>query len=191
MVEERRLCFFAMTRAKEELYLTCANQRMLFGRTSSNRPSRFTQEIPPEHLERTGRSYLSREGDEGWGGVPSRASGYSGYGDYARRDYGAGTEGRPVSYGGFDRRPAYGAGRAAQPPRTSAPTKSYGGGVGRSAEPALSLVKGDQVRHKAFGTGMVLSVQAAGGDKLVEIAFDNVGTKRLMLKFAAAQMEKL
>ena len=194
MEEERRLCYVAMTRAKEELYLTCANQRMLFGRTSSNRPSRFTQEIPPEHLERTGRSYLSREGDESWGGVPSRASGYSGYGDYARREYGGGRESfdqRPASYGGFDRRPAYGAGRSAQPPRTSAPTKSYGGGVGRSAEPALSLVKGDQVRHKAFGTGMVLSVQAAGGDKLVEIAFDNVGTKRLMLKFAAAQMEKL
>ena len=198
MEEERRLCYVAMTRAKEELYLTCANQRMLFGRTSSNRPSRFTQEIPPEHLERTGRSYLSREEDESWGGMPSRASGYSGYGDYARREYGGGRESfdqRPASYGGFDRsaasRPAYGAGRSAQPPRTSVPTKSYGGGVGRSAEPALSLVKGDQVRHKAFGTGMVLSVQAAGGDKLVEIAFDNVGTKRLMLKFAAAQMEKL
>jgi len=47
------------------------------------------------------------------------------------------------------------------------------------------------VRHKAFGQGMILSVQKMGGDALVEIAFDNVGTKRLMLKSAAAHMEKL
>jgi len=50
MEEERRLCYVAMTRAREQLHLTCANQRMLFGRTSSNRPSRFVEEIPPEHL---------------------------------------------------------------------------------------------------------------------------------------------
>ena len=43
-----RLCYVAMTRAKEKLYMTCASQRMLFGRTNSNRPSRFLGEIPPE-----------------------------------------------------------------------------------------------------------------------------------------------
>ena len=47
------------------------------------------------------------------------------------------------------------------------------------------------VRHKAFGQGMILSVQKMGGDALVEIAFDNVGTKRLMLKSAADHMEKI
>ena len=57
MEEERRLCYVALTRAKEELYLTCAGQRMLFGRTSSNAPSRFMKEIPPALLEQhsTGR----------------------------------------------------------------------------------------------------------------------------------------
>ena len=50
--------------------------------------------------------------------------------------------------------------------------------------------KGDMVQHKAFGKGMVLSVQKMGGDALVEIAFDNVGTKRLMLKSAAQHMTK-
>ena len=59
MEEERRLCYVAMTRAREQLHLTCANQRMLFGRTSANRPSRFVEEIPPEHLERSGKSFLS------------------------------------------------------------------------------------------------------------------------------------
>ena len=46
------------------------------------------------------------------------------------------------------------------------------------------------VRHKAFGRGMVLSVQPMGGDALIEIAFDDVGTKRLMLKSAAQHMTK-
>jgi DNA helicase-2/ATP-dependent DNA helicase PcrA len=47
------------------------------------------------------------------------------------------------------------------------------------------------VEHKAFGRGMVLSVQKMGGDMLVEIAFDNVGTKRLLLKSAAQHMKKV
>ena len=47
------------------------------------------------------------------------------------------------------------------------------------------------VSHKAFGRGMVLTVTPMGGDALLEIAFDNVGTKKLMLKSAAQYMEKL
>ena len=47
------------------------------------------------------------------------------------------------------------------------------------------------VRHKAFGKGMILSIMKMGGDALVEVAFDNVGTKKLMLKSAAQYMEKL
>ena len=46
------------------------------------------------------------------------------------------------------------------------------------------------VQHKAFGKGMVLSVQKMGGDALIEVAFDNVGTKKLMLKSAAQHMTK-
>ena len=48
--EERRLCYVAMTRAKEKLTLTNARQRMLYGRTSTNWPSRFLEEIPEENL---------------------------------------------------------------------------------------------------------------------------------------------
>lgn len=50
--EERRLCYVAMTRAKRKLYITCAKQRMLFGKTSSNLMSRFVDEIPPEHINK-------------------------------------------------------------------------------------------------------------------------------------------
>lgn len=46
--EERRLAYVALTRAKEHLYVMNAAQRMLFGRTSRNMPSRFLAEIPDE-----------------------------------------------------------------------------------------------------------------------------------------------
>ena len=55
----------------------------------------------------------------------------------------------------------------------------------------LQLQPGDSVRHKAFGQGMVLSVRPMGGDALIEVAFDKVGTKKLMLKAAGAHLTKL
>ncbi len=54
MEEERRLCYVAITRAKKRLFLSCARQRMIFGRTTANRVSRFIDEIPPEHIEKRG-----------------------------------------------------------------------------------------------------------------------------------------
>ena len=55
----------------------------------------------------------------------------------------------------------------------------------------LELNKGDMVQHAAFGRGMVLSVMKMGGDALLEIAFDDIGTKKLMAKTASAHMKKL
>ena len=55
----------------------------------------------------------------------------------------------------------------------------------------LELNKGDMVNHTAFGKGMVLSVLKMGGDALWEIAFDQIGTKKLMAKTASAHMKKL
>ena len=62
MEEERRLCYVAITRAKRQLYLLCARQRMLFGRTTANRASRFIDEIPEEHIDRhIPRGYAHRD----------------------------------------------------------------------------------------------------------------------------------
>ncbi|HZX45926.1 MAG TPA: DNA helicase PcrA [Clostridia bacterium] len=49
--EERRLCYVGMTRAKELLYLTRAQSRILYGRTSNNPPSMFLDEIPGSLVE--------------------------------------------------------------------------------------------------------------------------------------------
>ena len=55
----------------------------------------------------------------------------------------------------------------------------------------LELNQGDMVMHAAFGRGMVLSVMKMGGDALLEIAFDQIGTKKLMAKTASPHMKKL
>jgi len=135
MEEERRLCYVAMTRAKERLYMTCAAQRMLFGRTSANRPSRFVGEIPLDYLE-----------------------------DSVRAE-------KPVVQK-----------KKFTPIRVPPQKESV-------ALPAYQ--KGEILSHSAFGRGMVLSVQPMGGDALIEIMFDDAGTKRLMLKAAAQHITKV
>ncbi len=183
MEEERRLCYVAMTRAKERLFLTCAAQRMLFGRTSNNRPSRFVGEIPGDFVEKSGRSYLSEgsDFDDGWKPMPGpgeRKPAASGAYRSGGPDRGYSAGGSAAQGGG-----SYGAG-------TARPGPAAGGGA--SAGAALpDYQRGEMVTHKAFGQGMVVSVQKMGGDALIEIAFDNVGTKKLMLKSAAAHMSKL
>ncbi len=50
--EERRLAYVAMTRAKEQLHLIYAGERMLYGNTQYNRESQFIKELPPENIEK-------------------------------------------------------------------------------------------------------------------------------------------
>ena len=63
--------------------------------------------------------------------------------------------------------------------------------VAKTNSAFLELNQGDMVMHAAFGRGMVLSVMKMGGDALLEIAFDDIGTKKLMAKTASAHMKKL
>lgn len=197
MEEERRLCYVAMTRAKENLYITCAHQRMLFGHTTSNRPSRFLKEVPDEFTEKTGRAFMTAEEREAGGRWASAGNGEN---QTEQRSNGYGSR-----YGG-----GYGArGTSGYTPRQRRRRvddgKPLGGGIsiGHSAKPTgqkavqesfnllAQFKKGDMVEHTAFGSGMIVSLLPMGGDALVEIAFDNVGTKRLMLKAASQHMKKL
>ncbi len=59
--EERRLCYVGMTRAKDQLYLTYAKSRVLWGQRLTNRPSRFIEEIPNRLLKRIERQAISKE----------------------------------------------------------------------------------------------------------------------------------
>ncbi len=79
--EERRLAYVGITRARERLYLSHANMRMLFGSTSRNLPSRFLAEIPENLTEQVGRQSVSHEdvfkGFGGFSGAVSYQSDYS------------------------------------------------------------------------------------------------------------------
>lgn len=148
MEEERRLCYVAITRAKETLTITHARQRMLYGRTNAALASRFLRELPQDEIVKKG--------------------GYV-YPQYAQPT-------RPEA----DYRPVQSARRSVLSTATAA------------ASPAIpELKKGDMVSHAAFGKGMVLSVMKMGGDALLEIVFDQIGTKKLMAKTAFAHMKKL
>ena len=63
--EERRLAYVAITRAKRELYITHVANRLLYGRTQYNPPSRFVQEIPKELLSEEGRPKTKSYSDRG------------------------------------------------------------------------------------------------------------------------------
>ena len=150
MEEERRLCYVAITRAKENLTITYAKQRMLYGRTNASLPSRFLKEIPENTMVRKG----------GYQTPYSRPS------EIRTTAYNTPAPKKPTSY-----QSAY---------STATTSASY-----------LELNKGDMVQHTAFGRGLVLSVMKMGGDALLEIAFDQIGTKKLMAKTASAHLKKL
>ena len=152
MEEERRLCYVAITRAKENLTITHAKQRMLYGRTGASLPSRFLKEIPEDTMVKKG----------GYHTVQTAYAGKT-YGDYF-----SSAPKKPVSY-----------------------QSAYSRATPSANAVAPEFFKGDMVQHTAFGRGMVLSVLKMGGDALLEIAFDQIGTKKLMAKTASAHMRKL
>lgn len=67
--EERRLAYVALTRAKEQLYLTHAAERMLYGRTERNRISRFVKELPTENYVKKEEQGLTSALAQSSGGV--------------------------------------------------------------------------------------------------------------------------
>ena len=173
MEEERRLCYVAMTRAREKLTLTNARQRTLYGRTTPCMPSRFLNEIPEENMEWLSKpqprseSWEERDNDYG-------DRGYGSYGGYGQRTTGSVVTRREPA------EPKAGALRSAAGASKAAP---------KAAAPRMQIQAGETVEHDAFGRGLVLSVRAMGGDALVEVAFDSVGTKKLMLKMAAQHLK--
>ena len=60
-----------------------------------------------------------------------------------------------------------------------------------SVKESVSFRTGELVRHKAFGTGKIIKMTPMGGDFLIEVSFEKLGTKKLMLRAAAQHMEKI
>ncbi len=147
--EERRLFYVASTRARESLWLTYATSRMMFGKTSYSKISRFLKEI-----------------DEGLCELcesPRAEAGRQAASLFREQ------ERKPISFTS-----------SFSAPQKKAPA---------AAENPFST--GDRVMHKVFKEGLIVSANPVGGDVLLEIAFDGVGTKRLLYKAAAQYLTKI
>lgn len=179
--EERRLCYVGITRAKQQLFLTCSKQRTIFGSTSYNPVSRFIKEIPEELLE----GYQDVFGEETNKSQIFKDSSYS-------WTYGSKDNGNIKTYK-----------IAEQQPKVAASNKNAGFSFGKTAESFLSNLgkpktnqkidlskyeAGVRVFHKKFGEGTINTVEPEGEDLKVDINFDKVGHKRLMAKFAKLEI---
>jgi DNA helicase-2/ATP-dependent DNA helicase PcrA len=210
--EERRLAYVGITRAREQLTLVYAQSRSVFGRRQYNVPSRFLDELPDEHVERTeqagdgafggrGASAWGRGGGSGWGSGGD--SGGSAFGASGWRQSGEGQRGQRRSAGGdefgttFGSKAGSGSGRgwgsSDGESASGASGTLFGAGadsgahrrkVPRAAGPQLAV--GDRVRHGSFGEGVV--IDGDGGDMAV-IRFEDGSERRLMLSYAP--IEKL
>ncbi len=196
--EERRLAYVGITRAKEDLTLTCARSRMLRGETQYNPVSRFVREIPKELMDNTPpqsrryrdddlEDFQTRRANEAAlramgleAAVPTRTGEDSSFGGFGTT--------------GFDPRP-----KAALRPKTTAKadkpyiSKGISGlnqlaglqkGTAFQAPEALDYAAGDRVRHIKYGEGTVLNIVREPRDYKVTVAFDQAGQKIMYASFA-------
>ena len=162
MEEERRLAYVGITRAKEDLTLTCAKARMLCGETQYNPVSIFVREIPEHMLE---------------GNLPKRLT-FDDAPDFA----GAREVMKTSPYGMA--RPKASAVKPVNKPyasKVSFASLTKGCDLGKAE---LNYKAGDRVRHVKFGEGIVISIDANGTSKEVTVDFDSFGRRVLMAAFA-------
>lgn len=152
--EERRLCYVGITRAQENLTLTCAKRRMVRGETQYNRMSRFLMEIPME-LVATGELF-KREAER----EEEKMKRLEGAGQTAFRQAKETFKAQAFS--------------AAKPVRQ----------FGKASGNTLSYGVGDRVRHIKFGEGTVKSIVEGGRDYEVAVDFDKAGVKKMFAGFA-------
>ena len=167
--EERRLAYVGITRAREEARISFAANRQVYGRWTSQLPSRFVDELPVANVE--------AESETGYyGGGP-------GMNEYSSRwDSQASFGGSGYSSPGWQRAQraagASGVMRGSQYARQQA-IQGEGRLVAISEPGASSYRRGDRVFHQKFGYGRVQGVE---GNKLT-VAFDKAGEKKVIDSF--------
>ena len=152
--EERRLMYVAVTRARQRLYLSFSQTRLLHGQTRYHVRSRFVDELP--------------EGALKW--LTPRTSGFgSGYAREYQAAWARGTGlGSVVGAGRVEGRPAWTAPPAPPP----------------AAKAAHGLRVGQSVFHAKFGEGVVLTLEGSGSDARAQVHFGRHGAKWLALAIA-------
>ena len=169
--EERRLAYVGITRAEQLLFVTNANARTLFGKTSYNRPSRFIREIDDELLQYQG---LARPANSSFGVRYSNSSDQS------------------MSFGkGMSLQQALQARKAKVQP-TSRGVQLYSkavkgvpfGQASGASKEAVDWQIGDIAHHRKWGDGTVLAVTGSGKTQELKINFPEVGLKKLLASVA-------
>ena len=165
--EERRLAYVGVTRAREEARISFAANRQVYGRWTSQLPSRFVDELPIEHVQaESDTGYYGggpgmNEVKSRWDEAPSFGSGYTSPGWKRAQQRG--------QFGGGSRQPVIeGDGRLVA-------TSDAGAASGWS--------RGDRVFHQKFGYGTVRGVE---GNKLT-VSFDKAGEKKVIDSFVEKQ----
>ena len=154
--EERRLMYVAITRARQRLYLSFSQSRMLHGQTRYNVKSRFVDELPEAALK-----WLSPR-NQGFG---------SGYAREYQAAWARGSGPGGIVGAGRVERPSW-----AQPP-ASPPLVS-------KTPPSHGLRIGQAVFHTKFGEGVVLTLEGANADARAQVNFGRHGAKWLALSIA-------
>ena len=172
--EERRLMYVAITRAKERLYLSHTQSRMLHGQVRYNMPSRFLEELPSDSL----KWLTPKVKDARWGGANAGNSGRSGStwqdGYTRQREFGSNDF---FDSGNERERPARQIGRVG-----SASTS-----VTRMASPPRGnypFTIGQNVFHTKFGEGRVTGLEGNDADARAQVNFKRHGVKWLQLSIA-------
>ena len=170
--EERRLCYVGITRAKNQLYLTCSKQRTIFGSTTCNPISRFVKEIPQELLEGYEEETTQNFQDTKytWTYGKSKNQNITTYKIEERQKI-------PVEANAV--KPSFGF-RTAE----SFLKNLNKNNISNNNTDLSKYETGVRVYHKKFGEGTINSVEPEDDDLKVDIQFDKVGHKRLMAKFA-------
>ena len=172
--EERRTCYVGITRAERKLYLTCARQRTIYGKTSPAVRSRFLGEIPEEYTE----SLIPRANSYGFANANH-------YGPQQR----SGTMTFRPSASQMGRNPAAFTDKAKSAFEVLNSMQKRNVNV----QPQTGVIRpdtsvewkvGDKARHGKWGVGTVVSVKGEGEEVELKIAFPGQGVKGLMQKYA-------
>ena len=161
--EERRLAYVGITRAEKVLFLTNANSRLLFGRTSYNRPTRFINEISSDLLTYQG---LAR---------PANTSFKASYSNGGGTTFG---KGMSLSQALQERK------RQAAPSALTSSSLPFGNSNRAGAKESVAWSIGDIAIHKKWGEGTVLEVSGSGNTQELKINFPEVGLKKLLASVA-------
>jgi DNA helicase-2/ATP-dependent DNA helicase PcrA len=165
--EERRLAYVGVTRAKQDARISFAANRLVYGRWTSQLPSRFVDELPIDHVEAEsdtgyyGATPGMKDAKSRWDDAPSFGGGYSSPGWKRAQSFTAAKApaGRPARHTVIE-----GEGRLIA---TADPKAGSG------------WTRGDRVFHQKFGYGAVRAVE---GNKLV-VAFEKAGEKKVIDSF--------